>query len=226
MHATAESEAEQFKRLGLNQWCCVIPNGVDLPEGIISDQMLPCTGIQTILFLSRIHPKKGLLLWVAAWAKVRPRGWRMRVIGPDENGHRAEVMAAVRDAGLEKIWSFEDPVTGVKKEAALRGSDLAVLPTYSENFGIFVAEALAAGTPVITTQGTPWEGLLEKRCGWWVSPDVDSLAEALNCGIEASAGDRAGMGRRGAEWMRQDFGWDSIGKRMKRFYEQVIEQEI
>ncbi len=133
--------------------------------------------VKIALFLSRLHPGKGLMDLVGAWQRVRPEGWKMRVIGPDVCGHKAEVMAAVRDAKLESMFEFAGELNDDEKWQEYVDADLFIHPTHSENFGISVAEALAAGVPVITTKGAPWEELMEEsgRCGWWVDIGVEGL---------------------------------------------------
>ncbi|MGI9172416.1 MAG: glycosyltransferase, partial [Chthoniobacterales bacterium] len=99
LHATAETEAEEFRRCGLRAPIAVVPNGVDVPPPI-PRPLRADTSQRVALFLSRLHPKKGLLDLVAAWAAVRPNGWRMVVAGPDEGGYRAVIENAVREAGI------------------------------------------------------------------------------------------------------------------------------
>ncbi|MDB4544339.1 glycosyltransferase, partial [Akkermansiaceae bacterium] len=149
-----------------------------------------------------------------------PKGWRMRVIGPDEGGHTEEIKRAVEQAWLADQWSFEGSLEGAEKLTALGSAELFALPTYSENFGIVVAEALAAGTPVITTTCTPWQGLLEHNCGWWVDPTCEALAGALESALACE--DRSQMGQRGAVWVKNEFAWDEIGLRIVAAYRNIL----
>lgn len=214
-HATAESEAAQIENLGFNQASFVVPNGIRFDE---FDGAF--TKTKTILFLSRIHPKKGLPMWIEAWKKVSPDGWTMRVVGPDEGSHTDELKRQVDQAGLSDQWQFEGPLEGNDKYHALGSASLFVLPTYSENFGIVVAESLAAGTPVITTTGTPWQGLVEHDCGWWVKPTPDDLAKALAEAITCD--ERNQMGAKGARWVKNEFAWDDIGKKIVNAYQEIL----
>jgi glycosyltransferase involved in cell wall biosynthesis len=220
LHATAQTEADQFRRLGLRNPITVIPNGIDVPrfEGVQDS----CAGGRTALFLSRVHTKKGLPLLVEAWARVRPEGWRMKVVGPDENGHVAVVKALVQRAGLAETWEFCEEVGDQEKWDAYRQANLFILPTHSENFGMVVAEALAAGVPVITTRGCPWEGLLAHGCGWWVEPTAEGLAVALQDACSQPDEALRSMGRRGFQWMESEFGWTMIAQRMTPLYEAVL----
>lgn len=221
LHATAESEAAQLRNLGMKQTIAIIPNGVDMGESLTSVLRPSPSAFKTALFLSRVHPKKGLPLLVEAWDRVRPDGWRMMVVGPDEGGHSAEVERLVARAGLQDSWEFCEACEGEAKQELFAGADLFVLPTYSENFGIVVAEALAYGLPVITTTGTPWEGLLENRCGFWVHPSADGLETALRSATLLSKEERQAMGQRGKSWIARDFLWDGIGTKMSATYHEL-----
>lgn len=215
--ATAASEGEQLKRLGLRSPIVVYPNGVQIPCRIA--MMVGERERKRALFLSRVHPKKGLLMLAQAWGELRPEGWEMFVVGPDVGGHRAQVESMVEKLGIRKDWTFHDSLYGEQKELAFLGSDLFVLPTYSENFGIAVAEALAYGLPVVTTRGAPWSGLQDRRCGWWVEPTLDGVRKGLEAGIQASVEQRREMGVRGREWMREAFSWESIAIGLKGEYQ-------
>lgn len=244
LHATAGSEAEQFRNLGLTMPILVAPNGVGRagteaghshqPASIQraetveqvqdSEVLVQSASYRTALFLSRIHPKKGLPMLVDAWAKIRPTGWKMRVVGPDEDGHLAEVRSRVHRAGLESDFFFESPLEGVAKMQAYQDADLFILPTYSENFGIVVAEALLAGVPVITTTGAPWKLLIEEDCGWWVEPKLDALCRALAQATSLSDQERHEMGQRGARISAERFGWDKIAREISGAYQWFLQQ--
>jgi len=76
---------------------------------------------------------------------------------------------------------------------------------------------------VITTTGTPWNGLHEQNCGWWVEPDADALATALAVAMSVSPSQLQAMGRRGREWGRAEFSWELIGQRMRQAYERLFD---
>lgn len=220
LHATSRTEAEELRALGLRQPIAVIPNGVEIPT--CSKPVGADTGPRRALFLSRIHPKKGLADLVAAWKALRPPGWRAIVAGPDEQGHRAMVEGLVRAAGLEADFQFVGPVEGEAKWALYRSADLFVLPTRSENFGLVVAEALACGLPVITTKGAPWEELAQERCGWWVALGPEALEAALREAVSLPDEERRAMGRRGRTMVEERYAWPGVGARMLEVYEWLV----
>ena len=154
LHATSEAEGADIERLALGPRVVVIPNGVfwgDMPAPRAS----PCVnGRRTALFLGRLYPVKGLPLLIDAWAKVRPPGWRLVLAGPDEQGHKAELEALIEKSGLGDVVTFTGSVAGKDKAELLSGAELFVLPSLSESFGMAIAEALAAGKPVLTTTAT------------------------------------------------------------------------
>jgi glycosyltransferase involved in cell wall biosynthesis len=124
----------------------------------------------------------------------------------------------VREAGLEGDFMFSGPVTGEAKEALYRQADLFVLPSFTENFSMVVAEALSYGIPVITTTGTPWRVLEEEQAGWWVAPRADALAGALRQAIGQTVSERRAMGERGRALAAARYAWPGIGRQMSAFY--------
>jgi glycosyltransferase involved in cell wall biosynthesis len=222
-HTTAEAEAGHVERFGLGVPVCVIPNGVDVPPNVESEKKTNENrgGRKMALFLGRIHPKKGLPMLVEAWARVRPDGWYLQIAGPDEAGHKVEVQNAAFAAGLGDIVSFAGPIDGVRKESAFYNADLFVLPTYSENFGIVVAEALAHGLPVLTTTGAPWSMLPERGCGWWVDATVDDIATGLRQATSCDSERLHAMGMRGREWVQAELGWERVAKEFMAKYEEL-----
>lgn len=212
-HATSEGELDDIRRVGLTAPVAVIPNGIDVPESA------PAFGGRTVLHLGRLHPKKGINRLIDAWARVAPQhpDWRLRIVGPSELGCREALEAQVLALGVPRV-DFESPLFGAAKLDAYREAGLFVLPTLNENFGMVVAEALAAGTPVISTKGAPWQGLITARCGWWIDHGPDPMTAALDEALSLSDAARAEMGARGIAWMRRDFGWDGIAVQMAQVY--------
>jgi glycosyltransferase involved in cell wall biosynthesis len=214
-HATSEKEYEDIRGFGLRQPVAIVENGIDLPpppEHAESPE-------KRVLYLGRVHPKKGIENLVAAWSKLEPQfpEWSLDIAGPDEGGHGATLRAQARKFQCRRI-GFLGPVLGEEKFALYRRAGLFVLPTRDENFGMTVAEALSVGTPVICTKGAPWSGLGENGCGWWIDHGVEPLAEALRIAMSLPPERRQEMGAGGREWMGRDFSWSSIARRMAELY--------
>jgi glycosyltransferase involved in cell wall biosynthesis len=217
LHATSEAEVEDIRFFGLTQPVVMAPNGVDIPPEAPARAM---TEPRTILSLGRLHPKKGLDRLIRAFAAIEREipGWRLRIIGPSEMGYGPELEILARNLGSAAI-SIEPPLFGEAKLAAYREASVFVLPTLHENFAMTVAEALAAGTPVVSTKGAPWGGLETERCGMWVDHGPEPMAAALRTMMALSDEERAEMGARGRAWMARDFCWERVARTLIGAYE-------
>ncbi|HXH29518.1 MAG TPA: glycosyltransferase [Bacteriovoracaceae bacterium] len=219
-HATAESEYKDIRRLGFRQPVAIIPNGIDIPE---------CSPKQpdesrTLLFLGRIHPVKGLDMLLPAWGAVQERfpEWQLKIVGSDfgyygESGYLNELRTLVSRLKLNRV-EFVGELRGREKLQAYRDADLFVLPTYSENFGLTVAEALAAGSPAIVSKGAPWEDLDKNGCGWWIDVGIDPLVACLEEAMALSSEACSAKGMHGRNWMIEEFSWSWIGRMMDQTY--------
>ncbi|SUS07994.1 Glycosyl transferase, group 1 (fragment) [uncultured Defluviicoccus sp.] len=221
-HATAESEYEDIRRLGFRQPVAIIPNGIDIPA-------LPYSGSRrsdrrTLLFVSRVNPKKGVDTLLTAWGALAARypEWDLAIVGPsDPPGYLDEMKALATRLGLVRV-SFVDPLYGSAKSEAYWNADVFVLPTHSENFGLVIGEALAHGCPAITTREAPWAGLEAERCGWWIEDSLGALTAALDHAMSLDRDALAEMGARGRVWMERDFGWDGIAQQMASVYSWLL----
>ncbi|MEL7445733.1 MAG: glycosyltransferase [Pseudomonadota bacterium] len=223
-HATAEKEYEEIRAFGLTAPVAVIPNGIDLPELSTVEPREE----RTLLFLGRIHPIKGLDLLLQVWRDLPTAtkdGWRLRLVGKDENGHQTELEAFAAKHDLTDV-DFVGPAWNAAKTGEYASADLYVLPTKTENFGMTVAEALASGTPVITTKGAPWAGLEENDCGWWVDRSHGALRTALVQAMEKPPEELERLGANGRNWVREAFGWDRIAEEMTSVYSWVADGKV
>jgi len=224
-HATAEAEHGEIRRLGFKQPVAIIPNGIDVPELCPKTQ----TGLRTLLFLGRIHPVKGIDVLLNAWAGVMHRfpDWRLLVVGTDKGydkqvGYLEQMKALAAKLQLKRA-EFAGPLYGEAKRSAYQEADLFVLPTHSENFGMTVAEALAAGTPTIVTKGAPWHGLETHRAGWWIDIGIEALVVCFKKAMSQTPDELARRGINGREWMIKEFSWQTVGQRMSQTYLWLIE---
>jgi len=216
LHATAEMEYRDIRRKGLSAPVAIIPNGIEIPseQKRFNNTCEP----RRLIFLSRIHPQKGIDILLRAWARLERQhyNWELCIIGPNNSGYFLEMQALAKDLRIERV-TFQGPAYGYKKIQAYGSAELFVLPTHSENFGLAVAEALAHGVPVIVSKGAPWSGLEKKKCGWWIDIGVEPLTECLREALTKSSEELFEMGTRGRQWMKHDFSWDRIGKMMNGF---------
>ena len=223
--ATAPSEYENLRAFGLRQPIAIIPNGVSfsVPDTTKPPIKSAEKKRRTVLFLGRIYPVKGLINLIDAWAQTSVDGWRLKIAGPDEGGHLADVLTRVQQAGLTDSVEYVGAVDGDAKSQLFRSADLFVLPSFTENFGVVVAEALAHGVPVITTRGAPWQDLRTYKCGWWIDIGVEPLASALRAAMKLTDADRQAMGLRGRDYVRR-YDWDDIAAQTVDVYRWVLGQ--
>jgi glycosyltransferase involved in cell wall biosynthesis len=222
IHATSEQEYGDIRNFGLTSPVAVIPNGIDVPEPPVPGTAGAALE-RVVLSLGRMHPIKGLGGLVHAWSKVEAGfpGWRLKIVGPSEAGHEDELRALARGLGLARV-SVVGPVYGGAKTTAYREADLFVLPTLNENFGLSVAEALAAGTPAISTKGAPWSGLQSEGCGWWIDHGVEPLAATLAHAMALPREALKAMGNKGRQWMVRDFSWGRVARDMVEVYRWLV----
>jgi glycosyltransferase involved in cell wall biosynthesis len=218
-HATAKSEYEDIRRMGFRQPVAIILNGIDIPDFLHTHQ----AGLRTLLFLGRIHPVKGLDILLPAWRVVQDRfpDWKLRIVGPDNRGYLAQMQQLASDLGLERV-EFSGVLYGTDKTLAYAQADLFVLPSHSENFGMTVAEALAAGTPAIVTKGAPWAGLVKHEAGWWIDIGIDPLVACLEDALSCSTESLAEKGMRGRTWMSAEYSWAQVGREMAETYRWIL----
>jgi len=225
-------EAEQVQKLGYAGPVTVIPNGVDIDglndgQGSEADVLWPALKDRpVVLFMSRLSPEKGLDLLIPAWAdlvKSPGHGDAILVIaGPDYRGYQETVRAMIDEYGVASRVLLTGMVQGARKASLLRRADVFILPSHTENFGIVVAEALACGTPVITTTQTPWEQLREVDAGVQVPPTRRDVRQALRDLLDMPASRRREMGQRGSTLIREHYTWDRVAAKFLRLCDCVL----
>lgn len=227
LHFTSQTERDLTAPLKLRPPALVVPNGVDLSEF----QSLPRRGTfrarfpelgdrPIVLFLSRLHPKKGLDLLVPAFARAAAgatsaaaRDAVLVIAGPDSDGYRAKVEDLVKREKLFGRVLFPGMLYGPDRVAALADADLFCLPSYQENFGVAVVEALAASCPVvISDQVNIWREIVDAGAGAALPARVEPLAEALRTWLaDADLRRRAADKARPFVWEHYD--WAKIARR-------------
>lgn len=220
LHATSEVEYDDILAQGFTAPVAVIPNGVDLPP---LPARKPVPNKRTLLFLSRIHPTKGIDRLLHAWRQLQDAhpDWRLVVAGTGQAEHEHDVRELAIALKLQRV-EFPGPLYGKDKSHAYFVANLFVLPTHSENFGMVVAEALAHACPVVVSRGAPWSRLEIQGCGWWVEHDVETLVQSLGAAMRLPQGRLAAMGIKGRNWMEREFGWPNIAERMDSAYEWLL----
>lgn len=222
IHTTADSEAQHIKDLGVKSPCVVVPNGIET-EGY------PCRtsmeGIKKqVLFLSRIHEKKGIELLIDAWKSLKNnfQEWSLVIVGNGEPSYIDILRKRIANAGLNNCVTIKDPVFGSDKVSLYQSSSLFILPSFSENFGMVIAEAMSCGVPVITTKNCPWELLNKEQIGWCIDLSVEELERTLRMAMSLREEELYEMGQRSAQLIRQKFDYKETAKKMFETYKKCI----
>ena len=225
IHATAESEKANLQKLGWNSHIEVVVNGMDVQNIGLKNSWKKR---KKILFLSRVHPKKGIEIFLEAitLAKANLGGYEIIIAGEGEESYVNVLKQKAEKTGISSIINFVGGVYGDDKWKYYQDSDFFVLPTYSENFGLVIAEALASGTPVITTQGTPWKDLEEYQCGNWIDLNVDNLVKTMEKFLSFISEDLETMGKNGRKLIEDRYGNREMALKMNNLYSKLVSDLI
>lgn len=225
--ATSQQEANAVRSRGITAPIAIIPNGIEItnfPKEIAHNHR----DKKVVLFLSRVNPIKGLELLIEAWSKLPDsliKNWELHIAGnsdPQDYVHKLEDQIA--QLGLENKIKLLGPITGEAKMNKYMNSDLFILPTFNENFGNVIAEAMMCECPAITTKNAPWEILEEDKCGWWIDLSVDNLVSTLTEAMSLTDEERIELGIKSRQCIINHFSSESVAKQTKKVYEWILGQ--
>lgn len=233
LHTNSFSEIAGLREYGLKNPVAVVPNGVDLKpfdrqvDGPRFRQALGISNDQRIvMFLSRLHEKKGLAHLIQAWRSLVQgkslREWQLVIVGPDD-GFEQQTRGMVADYGLDSRVNFAGPLQGDSKIEALASADVFVLPSFSEGFSMAVLEAMAASLPVLITPGCNFDEVGSRHAGLVVPPTAQETADGLRQLMSISDADRQRMGMIGRSMVENDFTWDAVASKMTELYRWMID---
>ena len=227
LHAITRTEQEQIRKLGFDTPVVVAPNGTkefSLPSPKKLTQRFPqLNGKRVVLFLGRLHPKKGLDILARSFAAIAGRfdDLALLVVGPDKFGTRQDMEAILNAAGLLERTVFTGLLTGEEKLAALSCADLFVLPSHSDVLGIAVLEALAARVPVVITTGCEFPEVSEYGAGLIAEADATSIAQAMSQ-LLANKELRRSMGEQGHKLVTERYTWQAAAATMSALYRTLV----
>ena len=245
LQANTEKEAADFRAYGLRNPICLIPNGVALPEVSSSEPLRQRSGgPRVLLFLGRLHPKKGLVNALRAWAEVmgeEARGtgreaWQFVIAGWDQGGHGDELKALCRELGLDYSDNpsgnsdsaspapviFNGPAFGKEKDALMRKAEAFILPSFSEGLPMAVLEAWAYGIPVLMTDHCNLPEGFAAGAAIRIGTEVPGIAGGLRELFQGSPGDLEAMGGAGRTLVEEQFTWPKVAAQMKEVYDWML----
>jgi glycosyltransferase involved in cell wall biosynthesis len=230
IHCTSDGEAEDVHRFGIQTPTFTLPLGVEQPPAIpgakqkLHDLYAIPPETPVVLFLSRIHPKKRPDLLLQAISQVAAQNHDCHLIfaGSGEAEYLNYLISLVSSLGLASRVSFAGFVTGKDKALLLQGSDIFVLPSYAENFGVAVAEAMAAGLPAIVTPDVQISPeVMTQQAGLVVEGNVDALSAAITRLI-ASPEERRQLGKNGQRLVNHCYSWNVIAQNLAEVYTKIL----
>ncbi len=227
LHALTHAEAREYRSFGCTSPIAVIPNGVRIPDQVSAENFLAqhpaLRGKRVVLFLGRIHFKKGLDLLIQAWKKIILR-WpdaHLVLAGPDFENTRARITAMIAEQGIEASVLFTGMLRDHLKWSALAAAECFVLPSYSEGLSVSVLEAMGLGLPVIISDHCNLPEVADLEAGWVVAARVEPLQAALEALLKNAPRTNAAIGAKGREFVRQHYNWSVVADQMNAIYSWV-----
>lgn len=210
--ALTGKEADQIRLQGFTAPIIVAPNGIRLEPFDNIPASPHSRKRRRVLFLGRLHPKKGIDLLLQAWGKLAQRhpDWEIVVAGPNEDDHLTSLREIVQRLGLGKSVTFPGPVTGTEKVRLIKSADLFALTSRSEGFSVAVLEAMACRVPVLLTTPCNFHELAASGGGFECEPDLDSIHQKFDEALSASDEERRDRGESGRRLVQSRYTWHPI----------------
>ena len=232
IRALCEPEAEAIRSYGLRNPICIIPNGMGFPDNAADvappwQSLIPADA-KVMLYLGRLHPKKGLSNLLRSWSSIRRVGgtgdaWHLVIAGWDQGGHEQELRALAANLGIQASTHFVGPQFGAAKHACYSHADAFILPSFSEGLPMVILEAWAYGLPVVMTPQCNLPEGFASGAAVRVEPEVVSISEGLVSFLALPDHEKKMMGMRGRQLVEDKFSWTCIAEQMMSVYRWVIE---
>lgn len=225
IHALCQSEYESIRKFGLKNPVAIIPNGITLPD---HPQYVRNGEMKTLLYIGRIHPKKGLREMIQGMAILKQRnasildGWHIKIAGWDQNGYIKELKALVDENRLAGLVEFIGAIYGEKKEREFCHADAFILPSFSEGLPMSVLEAWAYKLPIVMTDYCNIPEGFDSNAAIRIEPNPERIAEGIEKLFTMGEADRNIMGSNGYVLVKNKFSWDNIAQQTIRLYEWIL----
>ncbi|NOY71251.1 MAG: glycosyltransferase [Gammaproteobacteria bacterium] len=222
LHVTSEDERHASLSRIPRAEAVIIPNGVETLPSLRECEWLP-EGRLRLIFMGRLSPKKGVEnLLKAIKLMEEDQSVELTIYGTGDDHYRDSLIELAEDLDiLGKSVDFAGHVDGNDKRTAFLNADMCIIPSYTENFCMVVAEALGHGVPVVASHGTPWAEVEERDCGLWVDNSPEVLVQSIRV---MRSRDLSAMGRNGWEWMKECYSWNIVGDAMYDVYASLLSE--
>jgi glycosyltransferase involved in cell wall biosynthesis len=227
IHSTSLLEMEGLRKLGFKNSIAVIPNGINI-KNFPEKKYVTGKKNKTILFLSRIHIKKGIELLINSWELLDEdlkENWCIKIAGNGDSKYLQKIINQVNEKGLSEKITYIGYKSNSEKIDCYHDADLFVLPSYSENFGNVIAEALCCGVPVITSKHTPWDILEHHYAGKCIELGLFPLKETLEEMMSKSDKEIQTMGKNGRKLIIENYSIESVAKKMILLYQWILKKK-
>jgi glycosyltransferase involved in cell wall biosynthesis len=227
LHALTNAEAEDYRRFGSKSPIAVIPNGVAIPQRVDPEVFFwkypSLRHKKIVLFLGRIHFKKGLDILVESWATIAKKWPEAHLVlaGPDFEATQAKVEALIAERGLGERVLFTGMLRDEMKWSALAAAHCFILPSYSEGLSVSTLEAMGVGLPVIITEQCNLPDVSRFETGWIIKATADEITSALNECLRNSQLINRQIGDRGRQLIHDKYNWPSVARQMSEVYRWV-----
>lgn len=228
-HALNQSEADSIRQLGYRQRIEIVPNGTDLPSLKTADRSGAANGRKKIVFIGRIHPKKGIVELLKGWRLLCDqwpelcKSWKLVIAGWDDGGHLAEYQKLTQELGLQDSVEWPGKVYGADKDALLRQAAGFILPSFSEGLPMAVVEAMGYGIPVIMTEACNIPEAFAAGAALRIEPKPLSISEGISHFVSLGADEVTAMRVKARNLAKRHFTWDQQVKRMQAVYQSLVD---
>jgi glycosyltransferase involved in cell wall biosynthesis len=217
IHALCKQEYNDIRKIAPKVPIAIIPNGINLPiESAINPERN-----KTLLFLGRVHPKKGLENLIDAWFQLNNNEWKLIIVGPDENDYKEKIKQKIILLNLEGSISLLDSKYGVEKDELFRTVSAFILPSFSEGLPMVILEAWSYKVPVIMTKECNLEIGFEKNAAIEINTSIDSIKLGIEKVINLSEDQLVEIGQAGYDLVKNNYTWDEVGIKMNLVYKWV-----
>ena len=227
IHALNDSEYRSIRKFGLKNPVAIIPNGISLqpePTSLSTKKMEK----KKLLFLGRIHPKKGISLLIESINSIKrsvyfsSKEWEIIIAGWDQNGYRKKLETLVAQYQLESVIKFLGPVYGTRKHELLSSVQGFILPSYSEGLPMSVLEAFSYGVPVLMTKECNLPKAFDLNAAIEIHTDTNDISKKLLAFFSLNNEQLEKLQTQGYKYAKDNFSWDFIAKQMEEVYNWIL----